>query len=329
MNTVISSMQNYRASNSAHTKQTPPVEPPSFTHSEGASHQYHQPHQIQSLRQGGTLNLPQTSFNSFKIGSSIGLHKMDSTSMVNNASQYNNTMRQWAPQGSSLRMLLHSPNGISQHNTSHQPLASSRIFNSLDYSTPISMPPLLNNQQDAGMKRQKMKQQMMSDKNKQQMMQKWSGQRWSSVLPPSSSPYANFPQNSKQSSPLFELKDLSTKFLKSASPSLSALSPNIPSPLTPSSNPADSAGSPLIEESSRIAKSTGTSPQLLLPDKIPTLGVSTDAQRLTKSCLHRESTGDKQSKHYKGDASKRLVEVVSHAFINLRGLLVRIIQWVW
>lgn len=313
MNNVMKNVQHFKAGNSVQAK---PVEP----HSEPASHRFHQPHPIQSLRQGGPLNLPQTSFNSFKIGSSLGLHKVEPSSTMNNASHYNpmRPTHQWATQGNPFRMLLHNPVGV--NTSSQQPVVSSRnIFNSFDYS----MPPLQNNQQDPGIKRQKMKQQMMNEKNKQQMFQKWnedaklrvlgggSGQRWNPVLPPSPSPYTISPQ---QSSSQFELKDISTKFFKSSIPSLPPSSSALPSPLTPSSNPADSVSSPLIEESSKIAKSPGTSPQFVLPDKTPSQ-VSTDTQRLTKSCLHRESIGDKQSKHYKGDASKRLVEVVSHAFI--------------
>ncbi|XP_042053628.1 mediator of RNA polymerase II transcription subunit 15a-like isoform X1 [Salvia splendens] len=242
-----------------------------------------------------------------------------------------------------LRMLLHPSSGVSQYNnlgaSQHQPVTSTRnIFNSLDYSVspmaqvPLTMPPLQNNQQDQAMKRQKMKQplqQLMNEKNKPQMLQKRNedtklrrfvgfNQKWSSVLPPSSSPYAMSPQNSQQSSPQFEIKELSAKFSKSATPSLSSASPSaLPSPLTPmtpltpSSVPADCVMSPLLEESSKLAKNPVAASQPPLQDTNCNQPV-TDTQRSTKSCLHRESlsSGAKQPLKAKGDPLKRLIEVV-------------------
>ncbi|KAH6779561.1 hypothetical protein C2S52_010798 [Perilla frutescens var. hirtella] len=244
-----------------------------------------------------------------------------------------------------LRMLLHPSGGVSQYNnlggTSQQTITSSRnIFNSLEYSVspmaqqmPVSMPPLQNNQQDQAMKRQKMKQpvqqqqqQLMTDKNKQQILQKRNedtklrrfvgiNQKWSPVIPPSSSPYTNIsPQNSQQSSSQIELKDLSSKFPKSATPSLSSASPSaLPSPLTPmtpltpSSMPADNVKSPLLDESGKLAKNPAVASQDTNRNQL-----ATDTQRSTKSCLHRESipSGDKQLSQAKGDPLKRLVEVV-------------------
>ncbi|XP_057785653.1 mediator of RNA polymerase II transcription subunit 15a-like isoform X2 [Salvia miltiorrhiza] len=241
-----------------------------------------------------------------------------------------------------LRMLLHPSSGVSQYNNlgaSQQTVTSSRnIFNSLDYSmspmaqAPLTMPPLQNNQQDQAMKRQKMKQpvqQFMNEKNKQQILQKRNedtklrrfvgiNQKWSPVLPPSSSPYAMSPQNSQQSSPQFELKELSSKFSKSATPSLSSASPSaLPSPLTPltpltpSSVPADCVKSPLLEEGSKLAKNPVAASQTPLQDTNRNQ-LATDTQRSMKSCLHRESasSGDKQSSKDKGDPLKRLIEVV-------------------
>lgn len=318
----------------------------------------------QPSRPGGALGLPQSSLSSFNVSSSAGVHKVDAASTVNSY-QYNlmRPAQQWAPQGNvapsprkgsaqigfdprALRMLLHPSGGVAQYNnlgTLQQTVASSRnIFNSLDYSinpiaqTPVSMPPLQNNQQEQAMKRQKMKQpaqQLMADKNKQQMLQKRTedtklrrfvgiNQKWSPVLPPSSSPYAISPQNSQQSSSQLEHKDLSSKFPKSATPSLSSASPSaLPSPLTPltpmtpltpSSIPADSAKSPLLEESSKLAKNPAATSQPPLQDTIRNQ-LATDVQRSNKSCLHREATffGDKRSSQAKGDPLKRLVEVVS------------------
>ncbi|XP_042050349.1 mediator of RNA polymerase II transcription subunit 15a-like isoform X2 [Salvia splendens] len=242
-----------------------------------------------------------------------------------------------------LRMLLHPSSGVSQYNnlgaSQHQPVTSTRnMFNSLDYSVspmaqvPLTMPPLQNNQQDQAMKRQKMKQplqQLINEKNKPQMLQKriedtklrrfvGFNQKWSSVLPPSSSPYAMSPQNSQQSSPQFEIKELSSKFSKSATPSLSSASPSaLPSPLTPmtpltpSSVPADCVMSPLLEESSKLAKNPVTASQPPLQDTNRNQLV-TDTQRSTKSCLDRESlsSGAKQPLKAKGDPLKSLIEVV-------------------
>ncbi|KAL1548780.1 mediator of RNA polymerase II transcription subunit 15a-like isoform X1 [Salvia divinorum] len=243
-----------------------------------------------------------------------------------------------------LRMLLHPASGVSQYNnlgaSHHQPVTSSRnMFNSLDYSVspmaqvPLTMPPLQNNQQDQAMKRQKMKQplqQLMNEKNKQQMLQKRSedtklrrfvgfNQKWSPVLPPSSSPYAMSPQNSQQSSPQFEIKELSSKFSKSATPSLSSASPSaLPSPLTPmtpltpSSVPADCVMSTLLEESSKLAKNPVAAAQSLLKDTNRNQLATADTQRSMKSCLHRESlsSGAKQPLKAKGDPLKRLIEAV-------------------
>lgn len=372
MNDVMKYLYRVRAGNSLYVKQTQEIEA-SGNHLEAPQMQQRENYLQfnstsaslhQSLRQGGALSLPQSSVNSFKVGSSAGVHKLDASPMVNSC-QYNpmSSTQQWAPQGSvvppphkgsqigfdqrALRMLLHSSGGVAQHNnfgTSQQTVTSSRnIFNSLDYSvspiaqTPISMSPPQNNQQDPAMKRQKMKQpvqQLVTEKNKQQMLQKriedtklrrfvGFNQRWSPVLPSSSSPYNISPQNSQQSSSQLELKDLSSKFSKSATASLSASPSAIPSPLTPltpltpSSVPTDSAKSPLFEESSKLPKTSAAPAQLPLQDKNRNQH-ATDTQRLMKSCLHKESTcsGDKQSSYAKGDPVKRLVEVVSSVFVT-------------
>lgn len=287
----------------------------------------------------------------------VGMHKVEPSSNVNSY-QYNNLMspmNQWGnvapsprnvgPQISGfdsrdLRMLLHPSSGVSLYNnlnTRQNTVASSRnIFNSLDYSiaqTPVSMPPLQNFQniqQDQGVKRQKMKQPVVQKRNEDTKLRRFVGinQKWSPVVQPSSSSYAMSPQNSQQSSTQIELKEFSSKFPKSATPSLSSASPSaLPSPLTPmtpltpltpltpSSMPVDSVKSPLLEESSRFIKIPAAASQPSLQENNCNQ-LSTDIQRSTKSCLHRES-GDKQSSKGKGDPFKRLVEVVSFNLYNI------------
>ncbi|KAI3444281.1 hypothetical protein Pfo_000946 [Paulownia fortunei] len=363
MNDVIKYLGRVRASNSLPVKQTQQVEA-SGIHLEAPQIQqrgnflqfnstpasFHQ-----SLKQGA-LTLPESSVNSFKVGSSAGVHKVDASSMVNSC-QYSPMLstQQWAPQGSvvpsthkdfhlgfeqgALRMLVHPSDGVAPHNnlgTSQQTATSSKnIFNPLDYSvssitqTSISVSPPQNKQQDPAMKRQKMKQpvqQLWTEKTKQQMLQKRNedtklrhflgfNQRWSPLLPSSSSPCTISPQNSQQSSSQLELKDLSSKFSKSATPSLSASPSAFPSPLTPlspSSAPVDSVKSPLcLEESSKLPKTSAAPGQISLQDRNQNQLV-TDTQGLLKSCVHTESTcpGDKQSSRANGDPLKHLVEVV-------------------
>ncbi|KAK4404716.1 Mediator of RNA polymerase II transcription subunita [Sesamum angolense] len=341
MNDVIRHFGRGRAGNSLPVKQTQQVDA-SGNHLEAAAQMQQRESYLQfnstpanlhqSLRQGGALSLPATSVNSFKVGSSS----------VGNSCQYS-TMRlnqQWGQHGSTvlphkstqvgsdhrpLRMLLHPTDGVAQNNNmgTQQTVASSRnMLNSLDYA--VSAIAEQNKQQDQAIKRQKMKQpvpQMFQRRNEDTNLRRFVGfnQRWSPLPPSSSSPFAMSPQNSQQSSSQLELKELSSKLSRSATPSLSA-SPSAPlpsplTPLTPSSVPADSMRSPLsLEESSKLPK-VSAAPSQLPSQETNQNQLVIDTQGLSKSSLQAESTctGDQKSE---GDPFRRLVEVVCSVFIT-------------
>ncbi|KAL0404768.1 UNVERIFIED_CONTAM: Mediator of RNA polymerase II transcription subunita [Sesamum radiatum] len=335
MNEVIKHFGRARAGNSLPVKQTQQVDA-SGNHLEAAAQMQQResypqfnstpPNLHQSLRQGGALSLPATSVISFKVGSSS----------IGNSCQYSpmRLNQQWgqhggmvlphkSPQVSSdhrpLRMLLHPTDGVAQNNNlgTQQTVASSRnVLNSLDYA--VSAIAEQNKQQDQAIKRQKMKQpvpQMFQRRNEDTNLRRFVGfnQRWSPLPPSSSSPFAMSPQNSQQSSSQLELKELSSKLSRSATPSLSA-SPSAPlpsplTPLTPSSVPADSMRSPLsLEESSKLPK-ISAAPSQLPSQETNQNQLVIDTQGLSKSCLQAESTctGDQKSE---GDPFQRLVEVV-------------------
>ncbi|KAL0359660.1 UNVERIFIED_CONTAM: Mediator of RNA polymerase II transcription subunita [Sesamum angustifolium] len=335
MNDVIRHFGRGRAGNSLPVKQTQQVDA-SGNHLEAAAQMQQRESYLQfnstpanlhqSLRQGGALSLPATSVNSFKVGSSS----------VGNSCQYSpmRLNQQWGQHGSMvlphkspqvgsdnrpLRMLLHPTDGVAQNNNmgTQQTVASSRnVLNSLDYA--VSAIAEQNKQQDQAIKRQKMKQpvpQMFQRRNEDTNLRRFVGfnQRWSPLPPSSSSPFAMSPQNSQQSSSQIELKELSSKLSRSATPSLSA-SPSAPlpsplTPLTPSSVPADSMRSPLsLEESSKLLK-VSAAPSQLPSQETNQNQLVIDTQGLSKSSLQAESTctGDQKSE---GDAFRRLVEVV-------------------
>ncbi|KAL0383404.1 UNVERIFIED_CONTAM: Mediator of RNA polymerase II transcription subunita [Sesamum calycinum] len=335
MNDVIRHFGRGRAGNSLPVKQTQQVDA-SGNHLEAAAQMQQRESYLQfnstpanlhqSLRQGGALSLPATSVNSFKVGSSS----------VGNSCQYSpmRLNQQWGQHGSMvlphkspqvgsdhrpLRMLLHPTDGVAQNNNmgTQQTVASSRnVLNSLDYA--VSAIAEQNKQQDQAIKRQKMKQpvpQMFQRRNEDTNLRRFVGfnQRWSPLPPSSSSPFAMSPQNSQQSSSQIELKELSSKLSRSATPSLSA-SPSAPlpsplTPLTPSSVPADSMRSPFsLEESSKLPK-VSAAPSQLPSQETNQNQLVIDTQGLSKSSLQAESTctGDQKSE---GDAFRRLVEVV-------------------
>ncbi|PIN25003.1 hypothetical protein CDL12_02265 [Handroanthus impetiginosus] len=319
MYNVVMSLREIRESNSVHLKKTQQVGA-SISHLEAPQTQQRenslQFNNIsaslhQSLRQGVALN-PSSIVNSHQF------------SLMKSTPQH-----QWTPQGSvvssphkvsqicsdqrGLRMLLNPMDGSGQYDslgTSQTTVTlPANIFNSSDYAvSPIAQPSVSVSPN----KRQKMKQpvQQRTENNKQQMLQKRGedmklrrlvgfNQKGSPLPPPSSSsPYAASPQNSQQSSQQHEMKDLTSKLSKSATPSLSFSSSALPSPLTPltpSSMPVDYTKSPSAA-----------------PAQLPSQETS-QHQFVNEPCLHKESTyppGDKQSPSDNGDAVKRLVEVV-------------------
>ncbi|KAL2232959.1 UNVERIFIED_CONTAM: Mediator of RNA polymerase II transcription subunit 15a, partial [Sesamum indicum] len=344
MNEIIKHFGRARAGNSLPMKQTQQVDA-SGNHLEAAGPMQQRESYLQfnstpanlhqSLRQGGALSLPATSVNSFKVASSS----------IGNSCQYSpmRLNQQWGQHGSMvlphkspqvgsdhrpLRMLLHPTDGVAQNNNlgTQQTVASSRnVLNSLDYA--VSAIVEQNKQQDQAIKRQKMKQpvpQMFQRRNEDTNLRRFVGfnQRWSPIPPSSSSPFAMSPQNSQQSSSQLELKELSSKLSRSATPSLSA-SPSAPlpsplTPLTPSSVPADSMRSPLsLDESSKLPK-ISAAPSPLPSQETNQNQLVIDTQGLSKSCLQAESTctGDQKSE---GDAFQRLVEVKFLTFCFLRG----------
>ncbi|KAG8372174.1 hypothetical protein BUALT_Bualt12G0039000 [Buddleja alternifolia] len=215
-----------------------------------------------------------------------------------------------------LRMLLHpTNNGVAQNNISgvqYQTINSSRnIFNSLEYSTnsttrasSILASPHQNKQRDA-MKRPKMK----HERNNPQMFQKRNEEtNLREILGFNQKQHVSSPQNSQNSSSQIEgVKDLSLRFWKSATPSLST-SPSIafPSPLTPltpSSVPADCGKSPLcVEENSKITNIS------VPPEHLP----------LQDTELHTESQcpNGKQLSCANEDPVQRLVNVVKSISSN-------------
>ncbi|KAK4412796.1 Mediator of RNA polymerase II transcription subunita [Sesamum alatum] len=306
MNEIIKHFGRARAGNSLPVKQTQQVDA-SGNHLEAAAQMQQRESCLQVnstpanlhqfLRQGGALSLPATTVNSFKVGSSS----------IGNSSQYSpmRLTQQWGQHGSMvsphkssqagsdhkpLRMLLHPTDGVAQNKnlSTQQNVASSRnVLNSLDYAR----------------------------RNEDTNLRRFVGfnQRWSPLPPSSSSPFSVSPQNSQQSSSQLELKELSSKLSRSATPSLSA-SPSAPlpsplTPLTPSSVPADSMRSPLsLEESSKLPK-ISAAPAQLPSQETNQNQLVTDTQGFSKSCLQAESTctGDEKSKR---DPFQRLVEVV-------------------